>query len=72
MRCWKLKVYAIPEFLYSISKNKVVQDRFAPTFAVECQKNQSYRTMFYGLGEWSDFPIKLKENKENLIPRRSY
>jgi len=53
---------------HPISKAKLVEDRFAPTFAAVYQKNQNYKTMVYGLGEWSDFSIKSKGKEENLIP----
>jgi hypothetical protein len=55
-------------FEHPISKKKITEDRFAPTFAAVYQKNQNYRTMVYGLGEWSDFSIKAPGNNQNLIP----
>ncbi|WP_396637238.1 carboxypeptidase-like regulatory domain-containing protein [Maribacter sp. R77961] len=55
-------------FEHPISKKKIVEDRFAPTFAAVYQKNQNYRTMVYGMGEWSDFSIKARGNSQNLIP----
>lgn len=53
---------------HAITKEKVLEDYFAPTFAAVYQKNQNYRTMVYGLGEWSDFAIKAQGNRENLVP----
>lgn len=53
---------------HSLSKDKIVEDRFAPTFAAVYQKNQNFKTMVYGMGEWSDFAIKAPGNNENLIP----
>jgi hypothetical protein len=53
---------------HPISKEKVIEDRFAPTFAAVYQKNQNFKTMVYGMGEWSDFAIKAPGNNENLIP----
>lgn len=51
-----------------ISKKKMVEDRFAPTFGAVYNKNQNYKTMVYGMGEWTDFKVKSKDNTENLIP----
>lgn len=53
---------------HALTKRSVSEDRFAPTFAAVYQQNQNFRTMVYGLGEWSDFAIKSKGNGENLIP----
>lgn len=58
----------VVNYEHPITKNKVVEDHFAPTFAAVYQKNQNYRTMVYGLGEWSDFIIKAPDNKRNLVP----
>ncbi len=55
-------------YRHPISKKKVLEDRFAPTFAAVYQKNQNFKTMVYGMGEWSDFVIKAPGNNENLIP----
>ncbi|WP_339840733.1 carboxypeptidase-like regulatory domain-containing protein [uncultured Maribacter sp.] len=60
---WYTNAYEHP-----ISKKKVLEDRFAPTFAAVYQKNQNFKTMVYGMGEWSDFAIKAPGNNENLIP----
>ena len=60
---WYVSTYENP-----ISKNKIVEDRFAPIFAAVYQKNQNFKTMVYGMGEWSDFAIKAQGNNENLIP----
>lgn len=60
---WYMNTYEHP-----LSKKKVVEDRFAPTFAAVYQKNQNFKTMVYGMGEWSDFAIKAPGNNENLIP----
>ncbi len=51
-----------------ISKKKIVEDRFAPTFGAVYNKNQNYKAMVYGMGEWTDFKVKSKDNTENLIP----
>ncbi|MDP2525264.1 carboxypeptidase-like regulatory domain-containing protein [Maribacter dokdonensis] len=55
-------------YKHAITNKKVVEDRFAPTFAAVYQKNQNFKTMVYGMGEWSDFAIKAPGNNENLIP----
>ncbi|SHK45967.1 carboxypeptidase-like regulatory domain-containing protein [Maribacter aquivivus] len=60
---WYTNTYKHP-----ITNKKVVEDRFAPTFAAVYQKNQNFKTMVYGMGEWTDFAIKAPGNNENLIP----
>tara|TARA_R110002051_G_scaffold101478_1_gene172309 strand:+ start:30252 stop:31166 length:915 start_codon:yes stop_codon:yes gene_type:complete len=55
-------------YKHPIDRNKVIEDRFAPTFAAVYQKNQNFKTMVYGMGEWNDFIIKAPGNNENLIP----
>lgn len=55
-------------YKHPISKKTMVEGRFAPTFAAVYQKNQNFRTMVYGMGEWSDFAIKAPGNNKNLIP----
>lgn len=60
---WYLNAYDNP-----ITKKQISEDRFAPTFAAVYQKNQNFRTMVYGLGEWLDFAIKSPGNGENLVP----
>lgn len=51
-----------------ISKKKMVEDRFAPTFGAIYNKNQNFKTMVYGIGSWTDFQVKSKNSAENLIP----
>ncbi len=51
-----------------ISKKKMVEDRFAPTFGAVYNKNQNFKAMVYGMGSWTDFKVKSKDNSENLIP----
>lgn len=58
----------VNSYSHSLTNQQVSEDRFAPTFAAVYQKNQNYRTMVYGLGEWSDFAIKSPGNGENLVP----
>ncbi|WP_424001722.1 carboxypeptidase-like regulatory domain-containing protein [Maribacter sp. IgM3_T14_3] len=55
-------------YKHAITIKNVVEDRFAPTFAAVYQKNQNFKTMVYGMGEWTDFAIKAPGNNENLIP----
>ncbi|TDT37936.1 carboxypeptidase-like protein [Maribacter spongiicola] len=55
-------------YKHPITNKNVVEDRFAPTFAAVYQKNQNFKTMVYGMGEWTDFAIKAPGNNENLIP----
>ncbi|MFD0798041.1 carboxypeptidase-like regulatory domain-containing protein [Maribacter chungangensis] len=60
---WYVNAYQHP-----LTNKPVSEDRFAPTFAAVYQKNQNFRTMVYGLGEWSDFAIKSPGNGESLVP----
>ncbi len=53
---------------HPISKKKIVEDRFAPTFGAVYNKNQNFKAMVYGMGSWTDFKVKSKDNSENLIP----
>ena len=55
-------------FEHPISKKKMVEDRFAPTFGAVYNKNQNFKTMVYGMGSWTDFMVRSKDNSENLIP----
>lgn len=55
-------------YQHSITKKNLVEDRFAPTFGAVYNKNQNFRAMVYGMGEWTDFKVKSKDNSENLIP----
>ena len=45
-----------------------VEDRFAPTFQGIYTKNQNYRVMIYGMGEWTDFKVRSRNNSKNFIP----
>ncbi len=58
----------VNSYEHAITKRNVSEDRFAPTFAAVYQKNQNFKTMVYGLGEWSDFAIKSRGNGQNLVP----
>ena len=60
---WYRNTYEHP-----ISKKKMVEDRFAPTFGAVYNKNQNFKVMVYGMGEWTDFRVKSKDNSQNLIP----
>lgn len=60
---WYTNTYQHP-----ITKKKLVEDRFAPTFGAIYNKNQNFKAMVYGMGEWTDFKVKSKDNSENLIP----
>ncbi len=46
----------------------MVENRFAPTFGAVYNKNQNFKTMVYGMGSWTDFMVRSKDNSENLIP----
>jgi len=51
-----------------ISNKKVVEDRFAPTFRGVYTQNQNYKVMIYGMGEWTDFKVRSRNNSQNFIP----
>ncbi|MDP5229976.1 MAG: carboxypeptidase-like regulatory domain-containing protein [Cellulophaga sp.] len=51
-----------------LSNKFIVEDRFAPTFGGVYTKNQNFKVMVYGMGEWTDFVVKSKDKNENFIP----
>ncbi len=51
-----------------LTNKLVVEDRFAPTFRGIYTKNQNFRVMIYGMGEWTDFMVRSKNNAQNFIP----
>ncbi len=53
---------------HPLTNKPVVEDRFAPTFGGVYAKNQNYKAMVYGLGEWTDFSVKSKDRTKNFIP----
>ena len=53
---------------HAITNKLVIEDRFAPTFGGVYTKNQNYRVRVYGMGEWTDFVVKSKNQTENFIP----
>ena len=54
--------------IHPLTNKKVIEDRFAPTFGAVYNKNQNYKAMVYGMGEWTDFKVRSKDNTKNLIP----
>lgn len=51
-----------------LTNKKVVEDRFAPTFRGIYTQNQNYKVMIYGMGEWTDFQVRSRNNSKNFIP----
>ena len=51
-----------------ITNEQRPEDRFAPTFGGMYTKNQNYKVMIYGMGEWQDFKVKSRDNNQNFIP----
>ncbi len=51
-----------------LTNKAVVEDRFAPTFRGVYTKNQNYKAMVYGMGEWTNFSVKSKDMTQNFIP----
>lgn len=54
--------------VHPINNKNVIEDRFAPTFAGMYTRNQNYKVMIYGMGEWTDFKVKSRNNDRNFIP----
>lgn len=53
---------------HPITKKKIVEDRFAPTFGGVYNKNQNFKVMVHGMGQWTDFAVRSKDKTENLVP----
>ncbi len=53
---------------HQLTNKKIVEDRFAPTFSGMYTKNQNYKVMIYGMGNWTDFKVRSRSNTENFIP----
>ncbi|GMN11679.1 carboxypeptidase-like regulatory domain-containing protein [Croceitalea sp. MTPC9] len=51
-----------------ITNKPIIEDRFAPTFGGMYTKNQNFKAMIYGMGEWQEFKVKSKDNNQNFIP----
>lgn len=41
-----------------ITNKQRIEDRFAPTFGGLYTKNQNFRVMIYGMGEWREFQVR--------------
>jgi len=52
----------------AITNKKVIEDRFAPTFSGVYTQNQNFKVMIYGMGEWTDFKVRSKNNSKNFLP----
>jgi len=55
-------------FINPLTNEEAVEDRFAPTFGGVFNKNQNFTAMVYGMGEWTDFKVKSRDNSQNFIP----
>ncbi|VAW11617.1 hypothetical protein MNBD_BACTEROID03-485 [hydrothermal vent metagenome] len=53
---------------HPLTNKPVVEDRFAPTFRGIYTQNQNYKVMIYGMGEWTDFTVRSRNDSENFIP----
>ena len=51
-----------------ISKEKIVEDRFAPTFGGVYSSNFNYKTMIYGMGSWSSFGVVSRDGAKTFVP----
>jgi len=54
--------------IHPLTNEEVIEDRFAPTFSGVYTKNQNYKVMIYGMGEWTDFKVRSRNNSQNFIP----
>jgi len=54
--------------IHPLTNKPVVEDRFAPTFGGVYAKNQNFKAMVYGMGEWTDFMVKSRDKSKNFIP----
>lgn len=52
----------------SVTKEKIIEDRFAPTFGGVYNKNANFKVMVYGMGKWTDFKVLSRDRTQNLIP----
>lgn len=53
---------------HPITNKTIIEDRFAPTIRGMYTQNQNYKVMIYGMGEWTDFKVRSRNNNENFIP----
>lgn len=51
-----------------ISKEKYVEDRFAPTFGGVYSSNFNFKTMIYGMGSWNPFGVVSREGDKTFVP----
>lgn len=53
---------------HPLTNKTIIEDRFAPTIRGMYTLNQNYKVMIYGMGEWTDFKVKSRNNTHNFIP----
>ena len=53
---------------HPITNKKKFEDRFAPTFQGVYTQNQNLKVMIYGMGEWTDFKVRSRNNTQNFVP----
>jgi len=58
----------VNKYQNQLTNKAEVEDRFAPTFGGVYNKNQNFRAMVYGMGEWTDFNVKSRDRMKNFIP----
>ncbi len=51
-----------------LTNELVAEDRFAPTFRGVYTQDQNFKVMIYGMGEWTDFKVRSRNNAQNFIP----
>jgi hypothetical protein len=51
-----------------LTNKLIIEDRFAPTFGGLYTKNQNFKVMIYGMGEWRAFQVRSKDNSQTFIP----
>ncbi len=58
----------VNSYIDQLTNKEEVEDRFAPTFGGVYNKNQNFRAMVYGMGQWTDFKVKSRDRMKNFIP----
>jgi len=58
----------VNKYQNQLTNKPEVEDRFAPTFGGVYNKNQNFKAMVYGMGQWTDFKVKSRDRTKNFIP----
>lgn len=58
----------VNKYRNQLTNKPEVEDRFAPTFGGVYNKNQNFKAMVFGMGQWTDFSVKSRDRTQNFIP----